>query len=139
MPRPSPLRPFWLVLSCLLWMSSVVAAAPALAAAPQWLEQDAEGQVRVPLYVFWSKSCPHCREALSFLSRVRSQYPWLEVLDFELTGSRENVQRFIDMATGLGEKAQSVPSFFVCGRMLTGFDDESGIGQQVLSLARICR
>lgn len=139
MPRPSPLRPFWLVLSCLLWMSSVVAAAPALAAAPQWLEQDAEGQVRVPLYVFWSKSCPHCREALSFLSRVRSQYPWLEVLDFELTGSRENVQRFIDMATGLGEKAQSVPSFFVCGRMLTGFDDESGIGQQVLSLARFCR
>jgi glutaredoxin-related protein len=117
----------------------VLAASDALAAAPQWLEKDAEGQVRVPLYVFWSKSCPHCREALSFLSRVRSQYPWLEVLDFELTGSRENVQRFIAMAAGLGEEAQSVPSFFVCGQMLTGFDDESGIGQEVLRLALFCR
>jgi hypothetical protein len=43
------------------------------------------------------------------------------------------------MAEALGEEALSVPAFFVCGRMLTGFDGADGIGAEVLALARVCR
>ena len=97
------------------------------------------GQVRVPLYFFWSKNCPHCREALPFLARLRAEQPWLEVQDFELTSNRAHVQRYLEMAQGLGEEARAVPAFFVCGQLLTGYDNEAGMGARVLGLARFCR
>lgn len=113
----------------------------AAAAAPQWLVTEGEGNgaARVPLYVFWSSSCPHCREALPFLEQLRNQEPWIDVLDYEITSSRENVERYVNMASGLGEEARSVPAFFVCGQMLTGFDSAEGMGERILGLARFCR
>jgi hypothetical protein len=120
------------------WVAGAAAAEATQAAAPEWLVQDGAGAVRVRLYVFWSKNCPHCREAQPFLARLRAEESWIEVLDYEI-GDRANVARFVEMARGLGEDARSVPAFFACGRMLTGYDDESGIGAQVLGLARFCR
>jgi hypothetical protein len=43
------------------------------------------------------------------------------------------------MAQSLGQEARSVPAFFVCGRMLTGFDTPQGRGREVLRLAELCR
>ncbi len=140
-----PFHP-WLLLLLLLWVCTGAwaqgdAAAPGLGteAAPQWLSDDAGGHARVRIYMFWSKRCPHCREALPFLQRLRDTEPWIEVLDYELTGSRANVQRYMEMARGLGEEARSVPAFFVCGQMLTGFDSPAGMGERLLGLARFCR
>ena len=108
----------WLLLLVLLWVGAgaeAQAAAPATGlgadGAPEWLVDDAGGQPRVRLYVFWSKRCPHCREALPFLERLRETQPWIEVLDYELTASRANVERYVEMARGLGEEARSVPAF----------------------------
>jgi len=136
----------WLLLLVLLWVWTGAeaqgdAAATGLGAgsAPEWLVDDAGGQSRVRLYVFWSKRCPHCREALPFLEGVREAEPWIEVLDYELTASRANVERYVEMARGLGEEARSVPAFFVCGQMLTGFDSPQGMGERLLGLARFCR
>lgn len=106
---------------------------------PDWVSAAPDGSTRVRLYVFWSERCPHCQAAMPFLARLRAQEPWLDVQDFEITGDRRGAERFVSMAQALGEEARSVPAFFVCGRMLTGFDDEDGIGAQLLALARFCR
>jgi glutaredoxin len=106
---------------------------------PDWVSMGPDGDSRVNIYVFWSQRCPHCQAALPFLEQLRADEPWLEVEDFEITRDRTNRQRFATMAAALGEEARSVPAFFVCGRMLTGFDDADGIGAEVLSLARTCR
>jgi len=123
--------------------STPAAADPAIGAAagagPQWLLDDGAGGTRVRIYVFWSTRCPHCRKALPFLAQLRADEPWIEVLDYELSQSRENVQRYVEMAAGLGEDARSVPAFFVCGQMLTGFDNARGIGARILGAARFCR
>lgn len=46
---------------------------------------------------------------------------------------------YVEMARGLGQEARSVPAFFVCGQMLTGYDDAEGMGARILGLARFCR
>ena len=104
-----------------------------------WLLQDPDGTVRVPITVFWSKRCPHCLDALPFLDRLRREEPWIEVQDFELTGNREHVALYVEMARGLGQEARSVPAFFVCGQLLTGFDEAEGMGARILGLARFCQ
>ena len=140
MSTPRLFTPTLLVLVLLVWLPLAAASDRAPTAAPQWLTtDDAAGEVRVALYVFWSKNCPHCREALAFLARLRAEQPWLEVQDFELTSNRANVQRYLEMAQGLGEEARAVPAFFVCGQLLTGYDNAAGMGARVLGLARFCR
>ncbi|WP_295581649.1 thioredoxin family protein [uncultured Lamprocystis sp.] len=124
----------------LLLASALTAQAGTASSGPiEWVATDAAGQARVPLYVFWSKQCPHCREALPFLAQLRDQEPWIEVRDFEITSSREHTQRYVEMAQALGEDARSVPAFFVCGQMLTGYDNAQGTGARILGLARFCR
>jgi glutaredoxin len=108
------------------------------AATPDWVLVDSDGEWSAQLYVFWSKTCPHCTKALAFLERLREDQPWIQVHAFELAADRAHVRRYVAMANALGEEARSVPAFFVCGRMLTGFDDAKGIGAQLVALARYC-
>ncbi|WP_020507795.1 glutaredoxin family protein [Lamprocystis purpurea] len=128
-----------LALGVLLGSALRANAETASSDAIEWLATDAAGQPRVPIYVFWSRQCPHCREALPFLAQLRDQEPWIEVRDFEINKSRENTQRYVEMAQALGEDARSVPAFFVCGQMLTGYDNAQGMGARILGLARFCR
>lgn len=135
-----------LILASLLVSSSVVVAASSDPFAdrlaeqtPEWVMTDAEGEMKVPLYVFWSRTCPHCAVALDFLDTLREEQPWIQVRSYELAADRAHVGRYVAMARALGEEARSVPAFFVCGRMLTGFDDADGVGAQLLGLARFCR
>ena len=39
--------------------------------------RDDTGNASVHLYFFWSKSCPHCREALPFVLRLDRELDWL--------------------------------------------------------------
>ncbi|MGD9408970.1 MAG: thioredoxin family protein [Thiohalocapsa sp.] len=94
---------------------------------------------RVHLYFFWSKSCPHCREALPHVERLDQDLPWLDLHAYELTQSRANVSRYVDMAGQLGRDARSVPAFFICERMLSGWDGPQGMGAQIRRLAELCR
>jgi hypothetical protein len=106
---------------------------------PNWIERTEDGAVQVKIYFFWSLRCPHCRHALPFVESLERDHPWIQVDSRELTGDRANVARYIEMAKSLGREARSVPAFFVCGRMLTGYDSAEGIGQEVLDSARFCR
>lgn len=118
----------------LLWavgMGFLPKAVPAQSAPelPLWYEQDAAGNVQLHLYFFWSKSCPHCLAAHPFVSALPTQYPWLTVHELELTEHPENAERYVQMAAALGEEAQYVPAFFYCGVMLSGYDNDAGMGQ----------
>jgi glutaredoxin len=131
--------PYPLLILLLVWFATAVAPAPLAAEGAEWLVQTPAGEERVRLYVFWSRQCPHCVEAKEFWEGLREREPWLEIQDFELTSDRANVTRYVELARSLGQEARSVPAFFVCGQMLTGFDRPEGMGERVLGLARFCR
>ena len=104
-----------------------------------WVTGKETSEPQVHLYFFWSKRCPHCQKALPFVETLDQELDWLVLHDYEITASRDNVQRYIDMAGQLGRDARSVPAFFICERMLTGFDDAGGMGAQIRRLAELCR
>ena len=138
--RRSTAWPLLAVLSCLL----AVLVTPAHAAGGEhgagidWVTGSG-ADAEVQLYFFWSKSCPHCRKALPHIRALDAELPWLRLHDYEITTSRENVARYVDMAGQLGRDARSVPAFFICERMLTGWDDGGGTEVQIRQLAELCQ
>jgi len=125
------------LLVVLLWLFGGIAFA-GTADAP-WYAQAEDGTVRVPIYFFWSQRCPHCQKARPFVESLPKEHPWIELHSHELASSRDNVSLYVRMAEALGQEARSVPAFFVCGRMLTGYDGPEGMGREILSLAELCR
>ncbi len=97
--------------------------------ATPWASRDEAGTTRIHLYFFWSKKCPHCLEALPFVERLASEYPWIALSSAELSEHPENVRTYIRMASGLGQEALSVPAFLLCGEMLVGYESPATTGE----------
>jgi hypothetical protein len=117
----SSVNPSRLLLGLLLILVSIPSA-PARVALPApaewWLTRTATDELRIHLYFFWTRTCPHCRQARPFVEALPTDYPWLELHSHEITK---------DMAGGvqyarMGEAASLVPAFLFCGRVMTGFD-----------------
>ena len=104
-----------------------------------WTSSLDDGTRRVHLYFFWSQKCPHCLKAVPFIDSIDREHAWLEVHSAEISRDRENVRTYVALADALGLEANAVPAFFICGRMITGFDSPHGTGQDILGLAQACR
>lgn len=94
-----------------------------------WAEENESGQVSVHLYFFWSRHCPHCRDARSFVEKLPSHLPFLTLHSLEVGQGQPNDPLYTDMASALGEKAQSVPAFLFCGTMTTGYGNDQSTGE----------
>jgi glutaredoxin len=104
-----------------------------------WTSKKDAGETQVHLYFFWSQKCPHCLKAVPFIDSLQQDYAWLQVHSAEISQNRLNLKRYAEMARSLGHNASSVPAFFICGQLITGYDSPRGIGQQILDLASTCR
>jgi hypothetical protein len=105
----------------------------------RWYTVDDQGELTVNLFFFWSKTCPHCREAYPFVTDLPNQYPWLKLHALELTENQANSQLYTMMAEALGQQAMYVPAFFYCGTMTTGYDKADTSGEALVKNLRICR
>ena len=94
-----------------------------------WYSHTNQNQITVNLYFFWSKKCPHCREAVPFVEHLDKKHKWLTVFSKELTEYPENVEQYITMAARLGQEARSVPAFLWCGNMTVGYDNPDNMGK----------
>lgn len=95
----------------------------------EWVTVDAEANVKVHFYFFWSAACPHCQRAKPFIESLAGVYPWLEIHSLPLAADYpENVAIYIEMARAIGADARSVPAFLFCGMMVTGYGDASSTG-----------
>lgn len=104
-----------------------------------WVEQDGTGQTQVHLYFFWSTRCPHCLEARPFVEALPREHPWIKVHSLEISGSQDNVRRYVNMAASLGQEARSVPAFLYCGQMQTGWHRADTTGADLLADLDACR
>lgn len=85
----------------------------------------------VKLTYFWSRYCPHCKEAKPFINQLPKKYAWLKLQSYDLIGSKANQQRYLKMATELGQQAKSVPAFIFCGQMMVGYDKAETTGLEL--------
>lgn len=85
----------------------------------------------VELHFFWSRTCPHCQAARPFVEALPAHLPWLVLHSHDVTADRAAAERYVAMAEALGQQAGSVPAFFYCGRMETGFDTAETTGREL--------
>ncbi len=129
------------VLGAVLGLAAVTGAQAQTPAAQEtfWYRSGPGEDVRVKLHFFWSETCPHCARAISFMGPLGRERPWLVIESYEVTASAENRALFAALAAELGEEIRGVPTFFLCGRMIVGFDDAEGVGATLGALADGCR
>ena len=133
MPRIKPVKAGLGILAAWLLIAS------AAFAQDPWVETDADGQVRVHLYFFWSETSPHCLKAHPFVEAIPSERPWVIVHSLEVSRQRDNARRFIALAESLGQTAEAVPTLIACGVMEVGWDDAASTGAALLRRLDACR
>lgn len=125
-----------------LLLGVLLPSAPAWTASPTpeewWLTRTATGELRLHLYFFWTRTCPHCRQAQPFVAALPADYPWLELHSHEISQDMAGALHYARMAEALGETAHSVPALLFCGRMLTGFERPETTGQQLRQQLEEC-
>lgn len=131
------------VLCLWLWLMLLPAAA-ASEAGPAPAPGPEAGAVNglepsIQLWFFWSRGCPHCVEARTWVHERAKDAPWLTLHDRELSGHPENVEAYVDMAGALGREAQYVPAFLFCQQMLVGWDSPAGMGAELNDRLLVCR
>lgn len=117
----------------------LVTSALSHAEVPAWTTKDANGQSEVHLYLFWSLHCPHCHSARPQIIALAAERPWLRVHEFEITGNRAHLARFVELAQATGNEAHSVPALIYCGRMDSGWDEHADAVHAFLSRLEECR
>lgn len=104
-----------------------------------WVEVDEGGNAEVQLYFFWSLTCPHCTAAHPYVSAIPNERPWVRLHALELSRNAENIAHFRRLAQLAGAEAVSVPSFVLCGELLSGWDGPDGMGAELLQRLDACR
>ncbi len=98
-----------------------------------------QGQEIVQLYYFWSKTCPHCKKAKPFVSKLVQSYNWLEIHSHEISENRQAAELFSGLMDFLGKKQRGVPAFVFCNQVEFGFVDEQTTGAHLRDQLLICR
>lgn len=91
-----------------------------------WYEVDANRDVRVNLYLFWSTTCPHCPSAVRYAESLAQRHSWLNLYSYEITGNAANRQLYQQMAASLNQVAGQTPAFFYGKRMQIGYNEPIG-------------
>lgn len=70
---------------------------------------------------------------------MAAELPWLRVHGFNLTADVAHGREYVALAKSVGQRAQSVPAFIFCGRMLTGYDHADGMGRTLREGLQACK
>ena len=91
---------------------------------------------KATLYLFWSRSCPHCAREKVFLEKLVAEYPELEVKDFEISASQKNQELFKKVGEEFG--APGYVPFTVVGKYhFVGFLDEKTTGEEIKNAVEV--
>ena len=76
---------------------------------------------KICVYFFWVQGCPHCAEEKPFLEELKKKYPNLQIYDFEVSSSQENVNLWKEVCEKYAVQPYGVPMTFVGNRAFIGF------------------
>ncbi|MFQ6370802.1 cytochrome C biosynthesis protein [Shewanella sp. YIC-542] len=126
-----------LMLCLLLSFGLVLNHAAATETAVKWHTVDSQGQLKIPLYFIWSKSCPHCKEAHPFIDSLPQKYPWIELHAYRL-GDAETLAVWQTLAEQTNTAARSVPYMAACGKAVIGYSSREVTGEFLLNQLKRC-
>ena len=99
--------------------------------------QEVIAENKVDLYLFYSKSCPHCRAERLFLSSIKDDYPELRIHEYDIS-DRENAILLNKMCEAYNTKPLGVPMTFIGDRYIIGFGDRWTTGKEIENAIKEC-
>lgn len=103
-----------------------------------WFYKDQNGDLKIKLYFFWSRTCPHCRKAYPFITNtIPEKYNWVEVKSHMIANnqSREEWKR---IAGYVEKEAKFVPFMAICGKAVSGYGTDASTGQYIEKMLKAC-
>ncbi len=86
---------------------------------------------RVKIYFFWSDGCPHCAKEKIFLESLENKYEEVEVKDFNIGASQENIEIFREVGKRLKAEMGYIPFVIVGEEYFIGYLDDQTTGQEI--------
>lgn len=121
-----------LVLALLLLGITLIFQSPVDAGDFQVTEQIQAGRnATVSVHFFYSSTCPHCKAQMPFNEKLVKKYPDIVIIPHS-TENPDEVRLMEKMSMERGDDGLGVPKTFVGNRTITGFDNENGIGLQIM-------
>src|SRR3989344_5891711 len=94
---------------------------------------------QVAIYLFHSKSCPHCKKERAFLSSLDTEALNVTIHEYEVSQNRENARLFQEVGKALDIRVSSVPVTIIGGKVITGYVSDDTTGKQILSAVENAR
>jgi len=98
----------------------------------------AQAAQQVELHIFWSRGCPHCESALSFLDPLTTQYPDLKLIRHELSEDPGNLPILIRLAERHGINEPGVPFMVLGNEVFVGYQDDATTGRMLKQKIEAC-
>lgn len=110
---------------------------PSSSADRTWHYVNDQGELKIKLYFFWSKTCPHCAEAHPFIDSLPQKYPWIELESHRV--SDPGVQDiWQNIASKTNTEARSVPYMASCEKAIVGYSSEAVTGEFLVNRLKNC-
>ncbi|MFG0456989.1 cytochrome C biosynthesis protein [Shewanella mangrovisoli] len=120
----------------------------AMLSTPSWAEEthnpdqtwhyvNAQGELKIKLYFFWSKTCPHCAEAHPFIDSLPQKYPWIE-LESHMVSAPGVQDIWQNIASKTTTEARSVPYMASCEKAIVGYSSEAVTGEFLVNRLKNC-
>ena len=102
-----------------------------------WYYVNEQGELKIKLYFFWSKTCPHCAEAHPFIDSLPQKYPWIELVSHKVsdTGVQDIWQ---NIAAKTSTEARSVPYMASCEKAIIGYSSAAVTGEFLVNRLKNC-
>lgn len=129
-----------LIIFCLSSFSTLANTPPPVQAEHQdktWHYVDHKGELKIKLYFFWSKTCPHCAQAHPFMDSLAERYPWID-LQAHLVSEPGTMDIWQSIAEKTDTPARSVPYLAACDKATVGYSSEAVTGKYLLNNLKAC-
>lgn len=86
------------------------------------------------IYLFYSKTCPHCAKEIEFLKSWKEQESGLKIIAYEVSQNQANSNLAVKVMEKLGGVASGVPLTVVGDKYIIGFHEAETTGNKIKSL-----
>lgn len=91
-----------------------------------------ESESVVNLYLFYGEGCPHCKQEIEYLKKLKAQYgEKIKIMIFEIYFSSQNANLFQLIGNELGMSVAGVPLLFVEDQAIVGYGSDSSTGVKI--------
>ena len=78
---------------------------------------------KVTLYLFHRDSCPHCKAEIKYLDKIKDQYPYLEIKEYEVN-KEENKKLYQKIINKIGT-GDKTPITIIGSKIIIGYGDNT--------------